>query len=156
MSKVVASYHPKDDICYQNPFNEKDLMITNNDFGAIFDRLYQQIFDASAPFPNISLKLQEKLKPSILSQDFLSSDKDSDANQNQQLIRQVNVFVQLIEELMKQGVDDYHCIVPSFSALQACIKTGWKPKNVSKVSSISKVLVFLISAGFVGSDQCCS
>jgi hypothetical protein len=138
VSKIVTLYLPKDDILYQNPYQEKEFVVTNPDFGFMFDRSLNQqhdLFDVIS-FPNITAKIEEKLKPNILNQEFNASDIDSGGRNNEQLHRQVTVFLQLIEELIKQGITDYHSIVPSFSALQACIKTGWKPKNISKVSSL--------------------
>lgn len=47
--------------------------------------------------------------------------------------KQASMFLQLLDELQYESESKAVMMLPAFSALVACLKSGWRPKSVAKV-----------------------
>lgn len=137
VSKIVSHYRPSNDIVYEFPLaccEERKLFLTTPSFGVFYDRSFPpKEVDSLTTFPNLTEKIQQCVQFLLTKSQGVSLDEVDESNN--QINKQVQLFIHLIEDLLKQGISDYHSIIPTFSALQACIKSGWRPKNISKVRS---------------------
>lgn len=132
VSKIVSQYRPDHDILYRIPGQDPVYVTTPDSFGVLYDRTF--------PFPRSELEeiglsdLSNHLKVRIETLKKLSKAEERNDEEMSHISQQVQLFISLIEDMLKQGIKDYHSIIPTFSALQACIKSGWRPKNISKVT----------------------
>lgn len=147
VSKVVSHYKPSKDLVYKFPFastNESVFVITTPAFGVFYDHSFPSSeSELLVNFPDLTTKIEQSvLFPLNEANDNAFDDLDDSSNQ---INKQVQLFINLIEDLLKQGITDYHSIIPTFSALLACVKSGWKPKNISKICSQIVVYIFLFT-----------
>jgi hypothetical protein len=124
INQILALYQPIYDVSYLNPKNLKQSVVTSPVFGVLYDRCAEG---------KIRTDITDKIREKLYVRTGVDILEESSTESSTQLTQQVNVFIQLIEDLLKQGIQDYRSIIPTFSALQACIRNGWKPENVSEV-----------------------
>jgi hypothetical protein len=124
INQILALYQPIYDVSYLNPKDLKQSVVTSPVFGVLYDRCAEG---------KIRTDITDKIREKLYVRTGVDILEESSTESSTQLAQQVNVFIQLIEDLLKQGIQDYRSIIPTFSALQACIRNGWKPVNVSEV-----------------------
>ena len=128
LSKLAYQIDLAEDVVYTN--HEGFLMVHSPSLGYLYDRPLPTEYYEQTIFPNIS----STLKDGLVNHHGNHDTHDGNNRTASVFDKQAKVFLQILDDLQNEADSVAVMMLPAFSALVACLKAGWKPKNIAKVN----------------------